>query len=70
MLPRQNFSVGENRPNLLVLKQRHIGAWWRWWKLYRQEDVWTDQEKRAAMFRARWEYQEAVLNLLEAERAR
>lgn len=58
-----------SRHEISVLTQQRIGAWWRWWKLYRQEDVWTNPEKGAEMFRARWAYQDAVLAWLEAARA-
>ncbi|MES2461618.1 MAG: hypothetical protein V4671_13625 [Armatimonadota bacterium] len=36
----------------------------KWLRLYSEPDVWENPEKRAAMFQARWEYQNTVMNAL------
>ena len=47
--------------SIAALQAREREAYLRWWALFRVPDVWSDRQKRQAMYSARREYQEAVI---------
>jgi len=59
VVPAIGFDGGNDSVETRIHRERE--AYQHWWMLFREPDVWTDRQKRRAMYRARLAYQDASL---------